>query len=45
VFGLVLLGIVLAFRGGLLGAVEALLSRRLSTPAPRPDAAPRKDAA
>src|SRR5207237_430005 len=28
VFGLVLLGVVLAFRGGLLGAAEALLSRR-----------------
>ncbi|HEX9574966.1 MAG TPA: branched-chain amino acid ABC transporter permease [Myxococcales bacterium] len=45
VFGLVLLGIVLAFRGGLLGAVEALWSRRSSRPAPGPSVAPRKDAA
>jgi len=45
VFGLVLLGVVLAFRGGLLGAVEALLSRRSLRPAPRAGAAPRKDAA
>ncbi len=45
VFGLVLLGVVLAFRGGLLGAAEALLARRPWMSAPRTGAAPRKDAA
>jgi branched-chain amino acid transport system permease protein len=45
VFGLVLLGVVLAFRGGLLGAAEALLSRRPWTAVARPRPAPRKDAA
>jgi branched-chain amino acid transport system permease protein len=45
VFGLVLLGVVLAFRGGLLGAAEALLARRPWHLAPRPRTAPRKDAA
>ena len=45
VFGLVLLGVVLAFRGGLLGAAEALLSRRPWMSGPRTPAAARKDAA
>jgi len=45
VFGLVLLGVVLAFRGGLLGAAESLLARRPWRLAPRPRTAPRKDAA
>ena len=42
---LVLLGVVLAFRGGLLGAAEALLSRRPWMSGPRTPAAARKDAA
>src|SRR5438552_3509452 len=45
VFVLVLLGVVLAFRGGLLGAAESLLARRPWRLAPRPRTAPRKDAA
>ena len=36
---------VLAFRGGLLGAAEALLSRRPWMSGPRTPAAARKDAA
>ncbi len=45
VFGLVLLVLVLAFRGGLLGAVEALADRRPWPLARRPRPAGRKDAA